>query len=208
MARKAEKASLETYNKKRDFKKTPEPKPVKKSKPALKKGPGKGRIFVIQKHDASHLHYDFRLEIDGVLMSWAVPKGPSMDPAQKRLAVLTEDHPLDYAKFEGTIPEDQYGGGTVMVWDTGKYYNLKLNKDGSEVPMSEAAETGHLEFWLEGKKLKGVFALVKTRMAGKQQQWLLIKMKDELVRPGSDILEEEPDSAKTGRTLEEIAKQR
>ena len=197
----AKRSSLAVYKKKRDFKHTPEPA-AKRKKPALK-----GHIFVVQKHDASHLHYDFRIEIDGVLKSWAVPKGPSMDPSQKRLAVPTEDHPLDYAKFEGTIPKDQYGGGTVMVWDKGKYVNLKLNKDGSEIPMSQTAQQGRIEIWLEGKKLKGSFALVRTRMVGKQEQWLLIKRKDELAQPDTDILADQPDSALSGRSLEEIAEQ-
>jgi bifunctional non-homologous end joining protein LigD len=194
----AKKSSLTTYRRKRDFKRTPEPAP-KRKKASLRKF-----IFVVQKHDASHLHYDFRIEIDGVLKSWAIPKGPSMDPAQKRLAVPTEDHPLDYAKFEGTIPEGQYGGGTVMVWDSGKYKNLKVDKDGYEIPMAEAACQGRIEIWLNGKKLKGGFALVRTRMMGKQEQWLLIKMKDEFAQPSRDILIDRPDSALSGRSLEQI----
>jgi DNA ligase D-like protein (predicted 3'-phosphoesterase) len=194
----AKKESLKTYRQKRDFAHTPEPKAVKA------KASSKGHVFVVQKHDASRLHYDFRIEVDGVLKSWAVPKGPSMNPADKRLAVPTEDHPLDYAGFEGTIPDEQYGGGTVMVWDSGSYRNLKKQEDGAEIPMAETVEHGRIEVWLEGKKLKGGFALVRTRMAGKQQQWLLIKMKDEQARPGKDILVEEPDSAISGRSLEEI----
>jgi bifunctional non-homologous end joining protein LigD len=194
----AKRGSLTAYRKKRDFSRTPEPAAKRK------KVSSRGHIFVVQKHDASHLHYDFRLEVGGVLKSWAVPKGPSMDPKQKRLAVQTEDHPLDYAKFEGTIPEDQYGGGTVMVWDRGKCWNLKVDKNGSEIPMSEAAEQGRIEIWLEGKKLKGSFALVRTRMMGKQEQWLLIKMKDELAQPGRDVLLDNPDSALSGRSLAEI----
>jgi DNA ligase D-like protein (predicted 3'-phosphoesterase) len=194
----AKRGSLTTYRKKRDFTRTSEP-------PAKKKASSKrGLIFVVQKHDASHLHYDFRIEIGGVLKSWAVPKGPSMDSVDKRLAVPTEDHPLDYAKFEGVIPPEQYGGGTVMVWDTGTYKNLKLDDDGLEIPMAEALEQGRIEIWLEGKKLKGGFALVRTRMAGKQQQWLLIKMRDEYVQSNRYILADKPDSAISGRSLEEI----
>jgi DNA ligase D-like protein (predicted 3'-phosphoesterase) len=192
------KDSLTTYTQKRDFEHTPEPKAVKA------KASAKGRVFVVQKHDASHLHYDFRIEVDGVLKSWAVPKGPSMDPANKRLAVPTEDHPLEYAGFEGTIPEDQYGGGTVMVWDSGVYRNLKEQEDGTEMPMAKTVEHGRIEIWLDGKKLRGGFALVRTRMVGKQQQWLLIKMKDDEARPGKDILVEKPDSAISGRSLEAI----
>jgi DNA ligase D-like protein (predicted 3'-phosphoesterase) len=194
----AKKDSLTTYKQKRDFDHTPEPKAVKA------KASSKRRVFVVQKHDASHLHYDFRIEVEGVLKSWAVPKGPSMDPSQKRLAVPTEDHPLEYAGFEGTIPDDQYGGGTVMVWDSGTYRNLKEQEGGGEMPMTETVERGRIELWLDGKKLRGGFALVRTRMAGKQQQWLLIKMKDDEARPGKDILVEQPDSAVSGRSLEEI----
>jgi bifunctional non-homologous end joining protein LigD len=197
----AKKDSLSAYKEKRDFAHTPEPAAESTQTSS------KGYAFVVQKHDARQLHYDFRLEIDGVLKSWAVPKGPSMNPTQKRLAVITEDHPLDYAGFEGTIPEGQYGGGTVMVWDTGKYRNLKLDDDGLEITMSKAFEDGRIEIWLEGKKLKGGFALVRTRMAGKQEQWLLIKMKDEHADPGSDILADKPDSAVSGRSLEEIRNQ-
>jgi DNA ligase D-like protein (predicted 3'-phosphoesterase) len=192
------KDSLTAYTHKRDFAHTPEPKGVKA------KASSKGRVFVVQKHDASHLHYDFRIEVEGVLKSWAVPKGPSMDPADKRLAVPTEDHPLEYAGFEGMIPDDQYGGGTVMVWDSGTYRNLKEQEGGGEMPMAETFENGRIEIRLEGKKLKGGFALVRTRMAGKQQQWLLIKMKDEQAKPGKDILADQPDSAVSGRSLEEI----
>jgi DNA ligase D-like protein (predicted 3'-phosphoesterase) len=190
--------SLKAYYTKRDFSHTPEPT-AEKERPSSKKP-----IFVVQKHDASRLHYDFRIEVDGVLKSWAVPKGPSMNSADKRLAVPTEDHPLEYAGFEGTIPEDQYGGGTVMVWDTGRYRNLKLDDDGFEIPMSKAFDQGRIEIWLEGKKLKGGFVLVRTRMVGKQQQWLLIKMKDEWVQPGRDILADQPDSVISGRSLEQI----
>jgi DNA ligase D-like protein (predicted 3'-phosphoesterase) len=198
----AKKDSLTTYTQKRDFAHTPEPKAVKA------KTSSKGHVFVVQKHDASQLHYDFRIEVDGVLKSWAVPKGPSMNPANKRLAVPTEDHPLDYAGFEGTIPDDQYGGGTVMVWDSGSYLNLKKQEDDTEMPMAETVEHGRIEIWLEGKKLRGGFALVRTRMVGKQQQWLLIKMKDEQARPGKDILVDKPDSAISGRSLEEIKEKR
>ena len=196
----AKKNSLTTYKQKRDFAHTPEPQAAKA------KVSSKGRVFVVQKHDASHLHYDFRIEVDGVLKSWAVPKGPSMDPANKRLAVPTEDHPIAYAGFEGTIPDDQYGGGTVMVWDSGSYRNLKEQEGGGEMPMAQTVEHGRIEIWLEGKKLRGGFALVRTRMAGKQQQWLLIKIKDQEALPGKDICADQPDSAISGRSLEEIKK--
>ncbi len=153
------KASLKDYQEKRDFSRTPEPEG---------KGPGTSRepIFVIQKHDASHLHYDFRLEVDGVLKSWAIPKGPSTDPKDKRLAVPTEDHPLEYADFEGTIPAGEYGAGTVLVWDTGPYRNL-TEKKGEAIPLGQAVAHGHVKVWLEGKKLKGGYAL--TRFPDRQR---------------------------------------
>jgi bifunctional non-homologous end joining protein LigD len=163
-----------------------------------------GRVFVVQKHDASHLHYDFRLEIEGVLKSWAVPKGPSMNTADKRLAVETEDHPLEYASFEGVIPEGEYGAGKVIVWDTGQYYNLKRYEDGSEVPMQKTYEYGRIEIWMEGEKLQGVFALVLTRLAGRQKQWMLIKMRDKLAHDKGNITEERPKSVKSGKRIEQL----
>jgi DNA ligase D-like protein (predicted 3'-phosphoesterase) len=167
----APKESLRDYYKKRDFRKTTEPKGRKK------KSRGKP-IFVIQKHDASNLHYDFRLEVDGVLKSWAVPKGPSTDPKEKRLAIPTEDHPLEYANFEGVIPEDEYGAGTVMVWDRGKYWNIKED----EISIEKALRRGKLEVWLEGKKLSGGYALVRTGKK-KDKRWMLIRTCG--VRPGN-----------------------
>jgi len=180
-------ASLSDYKKKRKFNKTPEPGPKKKTSET-------GRLFVIQKHRASHLHYDFRLETDGVLKSWAVPKGPSLDPSVKRLAMAVEDHPVDYADFEGVIPEGEYGGGTVMVWDTGVYAPENTKN------ISAAIAKGELKFVMLGKKLKGSFALVRTR----DRQWLLIKHRDEYVKE-EDITETAPYSVFTKRTLAEIA---
>ena len=140
-------------------------------------------IFVIQKHAARQLHYDFRLEVDGVLKSWAVPKGPSTDPRDKRLAVPTEDHPLEYAGFEGVIPEGEYGGGTVLVWDTGSYRNL-TEKKGEAIPMGQAVAHGHVKVWLEGGKLKGGYALTRFK-TGKDEAWLLVKADDEAPTPGA-----------------------
>lgn len=164
---------LKEYIKKRDFQKTPEPKSqVKKAKkkvPAKMKS--KALMFVVQEHHASHLHWDFRLEVDGVLKSWAVPKGPSMDPKTKRLAVEVEDHPLSYGKFEGTIPEGEYGGGEVYIWDTGTW-----RPDGD---FRAGLKKGHLEFSLKGKRLQGRWTLIKTRAASGKNQWLLIKRTDE-----------------------------
>ena len=139
--------TLDDYRGKRDFSRTPEP-------PGERVDARDCPIFVIQKHDATTLHYDFRLEADGVLKSWAVPKGPSTDPKEKRLAVPTEDHPLGYASFEGVIPEGSYGAGTVMVWDRGTYRNL-TRKGGQEVAVTEALGRGHVSVWLEGEKIRG-----------------------------------------------------
>jgi bifunctional non-homologous end joining protein LigD len=159
--------------------------------------PAQRRVFVVQKHDASRLHYDFRLELDGVLRSWAVPKGPSLDPADKRLAVMVEDHPLEYATFEGGIPEGEYGGGTVMLWDAGWWEPDGLSPE-------EALAKGELKFIVHGERLGGSWVLVKTKWKG-ENNWLLIKHQDEAARPGSNIEEEAPDSVATGRSLEQIA---
>jgi bifunctional non-homologous end joining protein LigD len=180
-------ASLTEYKKKRHFNKTPEPGPEKKRTKT-------GNTFVIQKHRATALHYDFRLEADGVLKSWAVPKGPSLDPKVRRLAMQVEDHPVDYADFEGVIPEGEYGGGTVMVWDYGTYEP----EDGVDV--SAALRKGELKFSLNGKKLKGSWVLVRT----KDRQWLLIKHRDYYTTE-EDVTEIAPASILTRRTLAEIA---
>ncbi len=183
--------SLNVYQRKRDFSKTPEPSG--KSKQMV------GFSYVIQKHAASHLHFDFRLELDGVLKSWAVPKGPSLDPAVKRLAVEVEDHPVEYGKFEGTIPQGEYGGGTVMLWDRGTW---TPNSDPHT-----GLQKGKLEFELFGEKLKGRWILLRTRRKATKPQWLLIKRNDDEVRADSDddFLETMPDSVASGRTMEEIA---
>jgi len=180
-------ASLTDYKKKRRFDKTPEPGPEKKRTKT-------GRLFVVQKHRATQLHYDFRLEVDGVLKSWAVPKGPSLDPSVRRLAMQVEDHPVDYAKFEGVIPEGEYGGGTVMVWDYGTYE--PENSDN----VADALRKGELKFSLNGKKLKGSWVLVRTR----ERQWLLMKHRD-YYTIDEDVTEVAPVSILTRRTLAEIA---
>jgi bifunctional non-homologous end joining protein LigD len=179
--------ALTGYKKKRKFDKTPEPGPKEKRTRT-------GRMFVIQKHRATQLHYDFRLEVDGVLKSWAVPKGPSLDPTVKRLAMQVEDHPVDYAKFEGVIPEGEYGGGTVMVWDYGTY------KPQNADDVSRALSKGELKFSLNGKKLKGSWVLVRTR----DRQWLLIKHRDYYTTE-EEVTEIAPASILTRRTLAEIA---
>jgi len=195
----AGKDALKPYRRKRDFRKTAEPKGRPPRRDARRP------IFVVQKHRARTLHYDFRLEVDGVLKSWAVPKGPSMNPADKRLAVLVEDHPLDYADFEGVIPEGEYGAGAVLVWDRGTYGNLKEEAgEGAPVSMADALRAGEIAVRLEGEKLRGGFALVRTRMGGNPKNWLLIKMKDADADPRRNPVENEPASVLTGRTIEKI----
>jgi bifunctional non-homologous end joining protein LigD len=179
--------SLSEYKRKRRFSKTPEPGPEKKRS-------GIGRLFVVQKHRATQLHYDFRLESQGVLKSWAVPKGPSLDPTVKRLAMEVEDHPVDYADFEGVIPAGEYGGGTVMVWDYGVY------APENSKSVSKALAKGELKFAVLGTKLKGSFALVRTD----GRRWLLIKHRDRYIS-SEEITEKAPVSALTKRTLAEIA---
>ena len=194
MARRA-KLDIDTYNKKRDFSKTKEPKGRK-----LK---GKGDSFVVQKHDASHLHWDFRLEMEGVLKSWAVPKGPSLDPAEKRLAMRTEDHPLDYGDFEGTIPAGEYGGGTVMLWDEGRW----VPEPGKDP--TKTIEEGHLHFTLEGDRMKGEWVMfrLKPRKPTDRESWMLKKVDDDFAEPehGDELVEDCTTSVTTGRTMAEIA---
>jgi DNA ligase D-like protein (predicted 3'-phosphoesterase) len=189
---------LKHYRKKRDFGRTPEPSGERKRR-------GRRPIFVIQKHDASRLHYDFRIEIGGVLKSWAVPKGPSTDPRERRLAVPTEDHPMDYADFEGVIPEGEYGGGTVMVWDKGTYENIR-EEDGKIVPLEKCIDDGHIAIRLRGKKLQGGYGLVRTGK-GTKAQWLLIKMRDDKADARRNPVKTQPESAITGRTLKQIEQQ-
>ncbi|HWC06257.1 MAG TPA: DNA polymerase ligase N-terminal domain-containing protein [Gemmatimonadota bacterium] len=195
---------LETYREKRDFRKTREPSGKRRRKA------GKGRRkagprFVIQKHAARSLHYDFRLEADGVLKSWAVPKGPSTNPKDKRLAMPTEDHPLDYGGFEGVIPKGEYGAGAVIVWDRGTYRNLTEEKD-REIPVGEALRKGHLKIWLDGEKIRGGYALTRIGK-GKDLRWLLVKMDDEEADARRNPVSTEPESVLTGRTVEEVAEE-
>lgn len=176
--------------------KSPEPKGGKPDKNALR--------FVVQKHDATNLHYDFRLEMDGVLKSWAVPKGPSMDPSQKRLAVMVEDHPYDYRNFEGVIPEGHYGAGTVMVWDEGTYHAAEgefKNKEEEDKALLRQLRSGKVKFVLEGHKLKGAFAIVKSFGKG-GKNWLLMKLRDEHAS-SADVLAKGK-SVLSGKTLAQI----
>ncbi|MEV0224901.1 DNA polymerase ligase N-terminal domain-containing protein [Streptomyces sp. NPDC050704] len=204
----ADKGALRTYRGRRDFDRTEEPHGRDGSS-------GDGPRFVVQIHDASTTHFDFRLQVDDVLKSWSVPKGPSADPRDKRLAVPTEDHPLEYEEFEGVIPEGEYGGGTVIVWDHGTYRPLSHDRRGRPVPFGESLEHGHARFWLDGAKLRGGYALTRFRGGegtgdGEDEAWLLVKIDDERARPGDRGA---PDprrarSVRSGRTLRQVAGQR
>jgi bifunctional non-homologous end joining protein LigD len=196
--------ALEEYKRKRRFEETPEPPPKVEKK--------RGNRFVVQKHRATRLHYDFRLEMDGVLKSWAVPKGPSLDPGDKRLAMQVEDHPVSYLDFEGIIPEGNYGAGTVMVWELGTWLPLAPRPvrgkyvPGTELDARSMLDKGDLKFRLNGKRLKGDFALVRMRSrrpGSKGTEWLLIKKKDEYAVPGFEI-DQYDKSVLTNRTMAEI----
>jgi bifunctional non-homologous end joining protein LigD len=197
--RKTSPRRLAEYRRKRDFARTAEPRGGRRR--AARK-----LQYVIQKHAASHLHYDLRLELDGVMKSWAVPKGPSLDPSVKRLAMEVEDHPIEYNQFEGTIPKGEYGGGTVMVWDRGTYtYGGEDDAEPVEA-LRRGYEKGDFKFRLDGDRLKGSWVLVRTRRGDpRRPQWLLIKHRDDSAEPGSEVVEEYQTSAATGRTMEEIA---
>lgn len=182
---------LSRYNRMRDFAQTAEPLGVR--------GAAQGHSFVVQKHDATALHYDFRLELDGVLKSWAIPKGPSLSPSDKRLAMPTEDHPVSYRDFEGTIAEGGYGAGPVIVWDRGTWQPLGDPR--------EDLRKGALKFELQGEKLRGQFSLIRLATRGRRAAWLLIKRKDEYARQGKagQVTTLRPHSVLTGRSIEEIA---
>lgn len=209
-------ALLAEYRRMRDFAQTPEPAG------GTIAGEHGRLVFAVQKHDASNLHYDFRLEMSGVLKSWAVPKGPSLDPADRRLAVMTEDHPLEYAAFEGVIPRGEYGGGTVLLWDFGWWEPdlawIRGGKTGRARPdlaeqdlpgdavfdAEEALERGELKMILHGRKLTGSWALVQMKGRGRKN-WLLLKHRDQSARPGYSVVEASPGSVLSGRSLQEIA---
>jgi len=192
--------SLTLYKKKRSFQETPEPAGKKKSSKS-------GLKFVVQKHDATRLHYDFRLEMEGVLKSWAIPKGPSLNPEDKRLAMMVEDHPYDYRTFEGSIPEGNYGAGTVMLWDEGTYQAMGYENEPvkkQEKTLLEELKKGDVKIVLHGEKLKGAFALVKIK-GREENAWLLIKKQDDKATE-KDITKKDK-SVKTGRSLNQIAEQ-
>lgn len=196
--RRPQQKRLAEYTRKRNFKKTAEPRGKVGGRSR------RGLRFVIQKHAASHLHYDLRLELDGVMKSWAVPKGPSYDPKVRRLAMEVEDHPIEYNKFEGTIPEGEYGGGTVMLWDRGTY---EPETGGGEDAVRGGYERGDLKIVMHGERMLGGWVLVRMRRdpAGRPQ-WLLIKHRDEFADPDVDVTAVVTTSVATGRTMEQIAK--
>jgi DNA ligase D-like protein (predicted 3'-phosphoesterase) len=182
---------LAEYRSKRDLRRSGEP--------SGSSGRSRGRPrFVVQRHAASSLHFDFRLEIGGVLVSWAVPKGPSTDPRDKRLATRTEDHPLEYAEFEGRIPEGEYGAGTMVVWDRGTYENLR------EEDVAEGLERGYLTVWLHGEKIRGGFALTHARLRGDDRNWLLVKVDDAEADRRRKPTRTQPESVLSGRVNEDL----
>jgi bifunctional non-homologous end joining protein LigD len=189
---------LAEYRRKRDFSKTSEPR-------GGPRRPARKLAYVIQKHAATNLHFDLRLELDGVMKSWAVPKGPSIDPTVKRLAMQVEDHPIEYNQFEGIIPEREYGGGTVMLWDRGTYTYAGEDPDPVEA-LRRGYLKGDFKFELRGERLRGSWVLVRIRRSDPPRaQWLLIKHRDEYAEEGADVVGEYQTSVATGRTMEEIA---
>lgn len=190
---------LAEYRRRRDFAVTDEPRGD--DAPSGADGPP---LFVVQHHDASSEHWDLRLEVDDVLASWAVPKGPSTDPRDKRLAVQVEDHPRDYGDFEGHIDEDEYGGGDVVVWDMGPYRNETTDDDGEPVAMADAIADGHVRVVLDGHKLHGGYALTRTRMRGDPSNWLLVKVDDDAADARRNPVRTEPASVLSGRTVDEV----
>jgi DNA ligase D-like protein (predicted 3'-phosphoesterase) len=205
------KRSLRDYERKRDFSKTSEPSGKRGRKTAQKRAGSKPKRrhprFTIQKHAATSLHYDFRLEIDGVLASWAVPKGPSTNPADKRLAMRTEDHPMEYLEFEGVIPKGEYGAGPVIVWDRGVFENISETRKGEPLTLEQGLEKGDLKVFLLGEKIRGAYALVRTSKPGDREQWLLIKKKGEGADRRRNPTSTQPESVLTGRTIERVRKE-
>jgi DNA ligase D-like protein (predicted 3'-phosphoesterase) len=192
MARRQRQDTLGTYRARRDPARTPEPAGRRR------RGSRRRPRFVVHQHDATSLHYDVRLEAAGALKSWAVPKGPSTDPRDKRLAMPTEDHPLDYAGFEGVIPEGRYGAGPVIVWDTGSYRNL------GDTEVERAVEGGHVTVWLEGRKPRGGYALTRIGK-GATGRWLLVKMDDDAADARRRPVKTQPESVLSGRTIRQVA---
>ncbi|MEE4540507.1 DNA polymerase ligase N-terminal domain-containing protein [Streptomyces sp. V4-01] len=197
----ADKGTLTAYERRRDFSRTAEPR-------GGGTGPAADRpVFVVQIHDATAMHFDFRLEVDGVLKSWAVPKGPSGDPRDKRLAMPTEDHPLEYRDFEGVIARGEYGAGTVIIWDEGSYRNLTVDRHGEQVPFARALAHGHVSFRLDGGKLHGGYSLTRLRTDrnGGREAWLLVKRADDRASHGGAPDPRRARSARSGHTLRQVA---
>jgi DNA ligase D-like protein (predicted 3'-phosphoesterase) len=196
--------SLDEYERKRDFSKTREPRGKAKGKTKARR---KHPRFSVQKHSATSLHYDLRLEVNGVLASWAVPKGPSLDPRDKRLAMRTEDHPLEYLEWEGVIPKGEYGAGPMIVWDRGVFQNISETRSGQPMELGEAIENGDVKIFMLGEKIKGAYALVRTGPAGERERWLLIKKRDEGADARRRPTSSQPESVLTGRTIEQLLKE-
>ncbi len=196
------KRKLTEYERKRDFGKTKEPR----GKPTKGKKRRHPR-FSIQKHDATSLHYDLRLEVGGALASWAVPKGPSLDPADKRLAMRTEDHPLDYLTWEGVIPKGEYGAGPMIVWDRGVFENISETRSGKKMDLETAIEKGDVKIFLLGEKIRGPYALVRTSKPGEREQWLLIKKRGDGVDRRRKPTSSQPESVLSGKTVEQLVKE-
>lgn len=188
---------LSEYQGKRDFRRTSEPSGGRRK-------PSDAPVFVVQRHDARNLHFDVRIQVGDVLVSWAVPKGPSLDPRDKRLAHRTEDHPLDYAGFEGVIGGGQYGAGSVVVWDTGSLENV-TEQDGEPVDLADALAAGHVKVVLHGSKLTGAFAFTHTKMGGDDANWLMVKVDDDGADRRRKPATTQPESVLTGRTNEQVA---
>lgn len=195
-------SKLADYERKRDFSQTGEPSGRRKRRPG--KAKRRHPRFSIQKHAATSLHYDLRLEIDGTLASWAVPKGPSLNPRDKRLAMRTEDHPLSYLEFEGVIPKGEYGAGPMIVWDRGVFENISKTRQGKEMTLEEALEKGDLKLFLLGEKVRGPYALVRTSEAGDREQWLLIKKRGEGADARRRPTSSQPKSVLSGRTIKKL----
>lgn len=191
--------SASEYKRKRDFGRTSEPRGAKATKKQ-----GRWPLFVIQQHAATSMHFDFRLEAAGALKSWAVPKGPSTNPRDKRLAMPTEDHPLEYVDFEGVIPMGEYGGGPVIIWDRGVYENRSVDKRGREISLPKAVELGSVKVYLHGQKISGGYALVRTGRDGERARWLLVKERDAEADARRNPAKTQPESVVSGRTLKQV----
>ena len=193
--------SLKEYERKRDFSKTREPSGKAKRKGKARR---KHPRFAFQKHSATSEHYDLRLEVDGVLASWAIPKGPSLDPRDKRLAMRTEDHPMQYLEWEGVIPEGEYGAGPMIVWDRGVFQNISVTRKGVPMELDEAIKKGDVKVFMLGEKIKGAYALVRTGPPSDREQWLLIKKRDEGADARRRPTSSQPQSVLSGRTIEQV----